>query len=251
LHRNIEEKRVLYSNQILQVYSGDKQTAVYPARDIQRWQQNIDLITDIPFSFLQSLLPLDSLFFAHQVHDIKGIHIDNVSTQQQRSFIQEADFIYTNRRNVGIGVLTADCVGLVLYDPVHGAIAVVHAGWRGAVHGVVYEALHALQRTYNTVHADLQVFFGPSARACCYEVDELFVKALSSCAYADEALSQKGSQLFFDIPTLIVKQLAMAGVMHRSINMDYALCTICSTQFCSHRREKEQAGRQMLVAVLR
>jgi polyphenol oxidase len=154
-------------------------------------------------------------------------------------------------RSVGIGVLTADCVGLVLYDPVHSAMAVVHAGWRGAVQGIVYEALHALQRTYNTVCSDLQVFFGPSARACCYEVDELFVNAFPACMYADEALSKKGSQLFFDIPTLIIKQLAVAGVAQQSISMDYALCTICNTQFCSHRREKEQAGRQMLVAIIR
>jgi purine-nucleoside/S-methyl-5'-thioadenosine phosphorylase / adenosine deaminase len=240
---------MLYSNQILHVYSGDKQTAVYPARDIQRWQQSTDLINDVSFSFLQPLLSLDSLFFAHQVHGINGVHIESGSPQQ--SFIQEADFIYTNRRNIGIGVLTADCVGLVLYDPVHSAIAIVHAGWRGAVHGVVYEALQALQRTYNTAYADLQVFFGPSARVCCYEVDAHFVDALSSCMYADEALSKECSRLFFDIPTLIVKQLSMAGVLHRSISMDYALCTICSTQFCSHRREKERAGRQMLVAVLR
>ena len=165
---------MLYSNQILQVYSGNKEKAVYPARDRQRWQQSTDLESDVSFSFLQPFLPLDSLFFAHQVHGIKGIHIESKSTQQQRSFMQEADFIHTNRRNVGIGVLTADCVGLVLYDPVHSAMAVVHAGWHGAVHGVVHEALYALERTYNTVCADLQVFFGPSARACCYEVDELF-----------------------------------------------------------------------------
>jgi YfiH family protein len=245
---------MIYTNQALCIFSGDEQTAVYPNRDSTRWELLENIATDVSFSFVPPLFdpPASALVFANQVHGIKGMHVGTAKERVgQKFFTQEADFIHTNQSGVALGILTADCVPVVLYDPLNHAIAIVHAGWRGAVENIVGEVLAALHRAYQTRPIDLQVFIGPSARSCCYKVDEPFVKNISECLYAHNALIKRGAQLFFDISMLIVDQLSAAGVLKESIIADYALCTICNEQFCSYRRQKEDAGRQMTIALLR
>jgi YfiH family protein len=123
-------------------------------------------------------------------------------------------------------VLTADCLPVALVSP--RAVAMVHAGWRGLVGGVIEEGLEALAELDGGPVAGA---IGPGARPCCYEVgDEV-----------REALGQDGRTA--DLPGAARGRLAAAGVgeVH-----DLGLCTICSDPalFFSHRRDHGVTGRQ-------
>lgn len=71
-----------------------------------------------------------------------------------------------------VTVRTADCVPVLLHDPVRQVVAAIHAGWRGAVAGIVPKTVALLASRFGTVPKDVRMAIGPSAGACCYEVDE-------------------------------------------------------------------------------
>ena len=79
----------------------------------------------------------DHIIMPHQVHEAKGIVIDNtwrhLTAEERRQKTEGYDAIMTQERSLCIGVSTADCIPVLLYDAKHDAIAAVHAGWRGTV----------------------------------------------------------------------------------------------------------------------
>jgi polyphenol oxidase len=243
---------MLFSNDSISIFFGDAQTAVYPERSRAAWQQAPHVLEDPSFIFLkQHFDRLDGLMFAHQVHGTQGLRVTRPAAQH--AFTHEADFLYTNQPAFGIGVLTADCVPLVIYDPTNSAVALVHAGWRGAVHGVVRAACDALSTTYGTHLSDVQVIVGPAACSCCYVVGTDFIEMLTASShYAHGAYTQRDGNVFFDIPLYIMNQLRDLDVPQHSICTTYAVCTICDTGFCSHRRDQESplAGRRQMTVVV-
>src|SRR4051812_10239204 len=86
--------------------------------------------------------------------------------------LADADIIINNDPDVAIAVQTADCVPLLIADSRTGAVAAVHAGWRGLAVRVPAMAVAALRREFGSRPADLIAAAGPSIGACCYEVGE-------------------------------------------------------------------------------
>ena len=80
------------------------------------------------------------------------------------------DAIVSNATGVLAGVKTADCVPILIGDPITSAFAAVHAGWRGTLAEVATKALERMAVAYNTKPSDVRVAIGPAAAACCYEV---------------------------------------------------------------------------------
>ena len=78
----------------------------------------------------------------------------------------------TNQPGVMVTVRTADCVPVLLHDPVQRVVAAVHAGWRGAVAGIVPKTVALLVNRFGATVERLRMAIGPSAGPCCYEVDE-------------------------------------------------------------------------------
>src|SRR5438132_8765309 len=83
---------------------------------------------------------------------------------------QYCDALVSNTPNVLLTVKTADCVPILIGDPVTRAFAAVHAGWRGASSSIVKRAIEQMESEYGAHAADLSVAIGPAANACCYEV---------------------------------------------------------------------------------
>jgi YfiH family protein len=181
---------------------------------------------------------------------------------QAKWFNHQGDFLITNQKNIGLVVLTADCTPLVLYDSASHAIGLVHAGWKGSYLGVLEETLQAMQKNYGTDFKNLKCSFGPSAKSCCYEVSESFVRDFEK-KYSDavipafereskslEVFSQTNSRYYFDNSLFLQQLLKKFGIESQNIYTDNALCTICNPQFCSFRKEKERANRQITMVAL-
>jgi YfiH family protein len=188
---------------------------------------------------------LQDLAFLNQTHSIDGMVID----QEIPAFNKDGDYLITDKKNIGLGVMTADCLPIIFYDSKKHVAAAAHAGWRGTVAGVAIKTTKTMQVKYGTAMEDLQIFFGPSAKKCCYIVDEPFLKNIKEDALSVIERKNNGA-LCFDLPGLNTLQLKKAGYKNK-INTDYNFCTICDDRFFSYRRQAEQAGRQMSIIALR
>jgi YfiH family protein len=167
-------------------------------------------------------------------------------------FTQDGDYLITQCRAIGLGIMTADCMPIICIDKEHKAISVAHAGWRGAIAGIVASMVKAMQQSWQTNVRHCSVFFGPSAGQCCYEVGPEFAQYLAPFAYKEEVLLRRHGSYFFNNPLLISYQLQALGFAKESIDTTYNACTICDDRFYSHRRSQTYySGRQMTVVALK
>ncbi|MEA2141165.1 MAG: purine-nucleoside/S-methyl-5-thioadenosine phosphorylase / adenosine deaminase [Solirubrobacteraceae bacterium] len=144
----------------------------------------------------------------------------------------DADGHATAARGVGAMVLTADCLPVAL--AADGAVAMVHAGWRGLAAGVLEEGARALRDV--GAAGPLVAVIGPGAGACCYEVGAEVHAAFGGAHRAGQNI---------DLRAIARDRLLAAGAAQV---LDARACTICDARFFSHRREGEHAGRQAGIA---
>ncbi|MGN6867038.1 MAG: polyphenol oxidase family protein [Solirubrobacteraceae bacterium] len=153
--------------------------------------------------------------------------------------LPEADGQATPLREVAPMVMTADCLPIALAG--HGAVAMLHAGWRGLAAGIVIEGVRAVRELGGDGPLDAAI--GPGAGGCCYEVGEEVHRQFAGY----DGRVHRGRNL--DLKAIARDQLEAAGV--RTVH-DIGLCTICSdeTLFFSHRRDRGVTGRQAGLAWL-
>lgn len=153
--------------------------------------------------------------------------------------LPEADGQVTSRRDVAPAVLVADCLPVAVAG--EGAVAMLHAGWRGLAGGVIEAGIEALADL--GAEGPFVAAIGPGAGPCCYEVGEGVHRAFAELPPAVHA----GGNL--DLKAIARHQLLRAGV---SEVRDVGICTICSdaTPLFSHRRDRGVTGRQAGVAWL-
>ena len=106
----------------------------------------------------------------HQVHDVHVAVIDNPDITSEQ--LDGYDAMITNLRGLAIGVRSADCIPVLLYDPVKKAAAVVHSGWRGTVAKILYNVINKMSSTYGTIPSDVLALIGPGICADCFQVGE-------------------------------------------------------------------------------
>ena len=190
---------------------------------------------------LCGLLGIDSnrLVMPHQVHDCVVRRIDG----PQQGVIEGVDAVMTDVPQLCIGVSTADCIPVLLYDSTHRAVSAVHAGWRGAVLRIVQKAVEAMHDTYGTAPADLQAVVGPGISLDSFEVgDEVYDQFLSA-GFDMQPISRRDAKWHIDLPMCNRLQLMEAGIPSNNIQMT----NICTYQqydrYFSARRLGIQSGR--------
>lgn len=165
--------------------------------------------------------------------------------EDAESDTERADALATNVPKILLGVKTADCVPVLLGDRRRGAIAAVHAGWRGTLARIVPRAIERLREEYGTEPRDLIAALGPAALGCCYEVGhevcDAFRKEFST---ADDLFTPtRAGHARIDLHRANRDQLLAAGLSPSRIHAA-PFCTMCRTDlFFSYRREKNAHGR--------
>jgi polyphenol oxidase len=156
----------------------------------------------------------------------------------------EADGIATNTSGLGVGIMTADCVPVLLWAREQRAVAAVHAGRVGLYDGIIVSALQVLSCQFAADPADVRAIVGPSIGPCCYEVSPELAEAFRERFGANVAA---GRQL--DLWSAAARALTEAGVPASSIGTEM-LCTSCDPdRFFSHRRDGGRTGRMVSVVV--
>lgn len=106
----------------------------------------------------------------HQVHDVKVAVVDRRDMTQEE--LDGYDAMLTNLPGVAIGVRTADCIPVLLYDPIKKAVAAIHSGWRGTVSKIISKAISKMRCTYESQPSDILAFIGPGICVDCFQVGE-------------------------------------------------------------------------------
>ncbi len=107
----------------------------------------------------------------HSVMTLKQIHSSKVViVQKQGSPSEEGDALITRQPGLLVGVRTADCVPLLVYDPGHRIVSAIHAGWRGLISGVIESTLQCLKKNFNSNFSQLQAALGPALCPGCFEI---------------------------------------------------------------------------------
>lgn len=236
---------MIYTTEHFSIYFGDASDQLYP-KDYLTYAEQIPLAVHEPYADVCKQLNVGELTFCHQTHSIDGYVATRMPSVYPAPFMQQGDFLITNQP-MAIGVMTADCLPVVLYDTKTHSVGVVHAGWRGMLAGVIEQAIAQMEQTFGSCRSDMQVVFGPAARVCCYEVTAEFKEHLAHYAWRQEVFMLRDGKLFFDMTQCALRFLHQYGIDPKAVITTYNECTVCSLRYCSYRRDKERAGRQMTV----
>jgi YfiH family protein len=184
--------------------------------------------------------PSESVFDVWQVHSA-----DVIVARQPRCEAppQQADAILTDRPEVTLLMRFADCVPILLHDPVRGCVGIVHAGWLGTVRQVLRHAVRRMAAEFGAHPSDMRAGIGPSIAAHHYpvgnEVIEAFQESFGPSAQAHLAGAEDGVHL--DLWTANEQILREEGVTRIEVA---GLCTACATaDWYSHRGEGGRTGR--------
>jgi hypothetical protein len=183
-----------------------------------------------------SLRPLGRLYLMHQVH---GTEVRHAPWEGR----PRGDAATADAAGVLVGVETADCLPILLVDPVRRVAAAVHAGWRGTAAGVARAAVSALVSSGSRA-SDLLAGLGPGIGPCCYEVGD---DVRASFGPEDAGCFHPGRRWrpHLDVRAANVRQLHEAGLEPARLQ-HVAECTFCeAAAYHSYRREGKGGGRMI------
>lgn len=205
---------------------------------------------------------------------LRQIHSDlihRIAEIPQANTSIAGDGMVTNVPGILLGILTADCLPVILADPKRHAVGVFHAGWRGTAKRIAEKGVGEMQRWFGSDPRNLRAAIGPSIRGCCYEVGPEVISAFEAqFSYGSELFretkdrneihekypllfltsrapghSELPKKIFLDLAEANRRQLIAAGLSPKNIS-GIGLCTHCRQDlFFSHRREKGVTGRMM------
>lgn len=171
-------------------------------------------------------------------------HTDKVLVLDSDLDSKIADAVITNRNDILIGVQTADCVPILLYDRRKRLIGAVHAGWRGTAKEVLKKAIRTMSDKVYSSPSDISIAMGPSIRWCCYDVGHEVIKAVTKATGEGDYFMKKGEKYCLDLSTANKYQAISMGVLSKNIWMSDD-CTFCFPErYYSYRYAKGPTGRQ-------
>ena len=198
-------------------------------------------------------LSTEQFFVANQVHRDRILVIDAGSSGVAGNQSSDFDAIISDRSNLAIGVLTADCVPIFLVDRKKRVIGVVHAGWKGTSLKIAAKTIDTFVRRFSSNIADIIAVVGPAIGHCCYQVDGVVFEAMKGDESRKYFLSKcdENGKWMLDLPLANRLQIQNAGVPLENISLA-GICTSCHVDdFFSHRRETGKTGRQLSFIVLK
>ena len=206
---------------------------------------------------LCQLLQIDDrhLLMPHQVHLTKVAVIDEaflcLDDDERQQHLEGIDAIMTDRAGVCIGVSTADCIPVLLYDNVHHAVCAIHAGWRGTVSRIVEQSIKAMTATYGTNPMDVVAQIGPGISLDSFEVGDEVYDAFAQAGFTMEQISRREAKWHIDLPACNRLQLLAMGVKPECISVS-DICTYkAHDTFFSARRLGINSGRIFTAIMLK
>ena len=168
------------------------------------------------------------------------VHGSEVKSIQSGCLYRETDALMTATPGLLLCVQVADCIPLLLCDPVHHIIAAVHCGWKPITAGIAEKCVKKMVDEFSAEPESILAALGPSAGNCCYEIGPDVAKHLKP-----KALNKRNSRIYGDLKKELSIRLIDTGLEREHIEICNE-CTICNEKlFYSYRRDGIQSGRML------
>ncbi len=184
---------------------------------------------------------------------MRQIHSDRIVAVDERFDFEtppECDALITDTPHLPLMVMSADCTGILIYDPIAHAAGAVHAGRAGALSEILPKTLRTMEQRFGSKLQDFHIVLGPSIHGCCYEINEAIALETQTKGYAS-ALRRNGETVFLDVNTILMRQLQEYGIDQSRIDViDH--CTACrNDDYFSYRADRQKTGRIAGIICLR
>lgn len=192
-----------------------------------------------------------SVVKASQIHGTELFRADAVAPGTVH--VEARDGLLVNTTGILLTVSVADCVPALVYAPSGGAIALVHAGWRGIAGGILTAAVTALGDEYGVQPSECMAYWGPAIGPCCYPVGDEVVESIRAAGLGWDTecwLAGGRDDLRVDLRAALTCQAVSVGLFRSSI-VSSSDCTCCDPErFHSYRRDGANSGRMVFFAGL-
>ena len=191
-------------------------------------------------------LSVDQFVFTQQTHSDHLVKVTKEDmgkgAKDYATAIPDTDALYTREKGILLGVFHADCVPVLLYDPVEQLVAAIHAGWQGTVKEITGKTIAYLKEHENVNPANLHVYIGPAICQNNFEVEDDVVEKVKAMSFDTSAFiyhTENDKKSFVDNKGLNRQQCLNAGVLAENIRMDKN-CTFANQEnFFSYRKDKD------------
>ncbi|TVY09669.1 peptidoglycan editing factor PgeF [Paenibacillus cremeus] len=204
-------------------------------------------------------ISFDACTYAEQVHgkeiQVVGPAQRGAGKNSRETALQAKDGFVTQERGLFLFAQFADCVPLFFYDPVHHAVGLAHAGWKGTALQIAKATLETMSAAFGTKPRDVLAAIGPSIGGCCYEVDDTVISRIDNviqdlhkgggAPHGEQPIykTKDNGKYNLNLQELNRQIMMKAGILPIHIEVS-SLCTSCRTDlFFSHRKEGGKTGR--------
>lgn len=186
-------------------------------------------------------IDINNLFDVWQVHGDTVIRTDEPRNPGMPH--RKADAIITDRQDIVLLMLFADCVPIILYDPIKGVIGIAHAGWKGTVLKVAAKTVEKMGKCYGSQPDNIRAVIGPSIGPDHYMVGQDVIQSIRTAfgPVADDFIRENHQEVKLDLWECNRYILEKIGLVHIEVA---GICTACHTEdWFSHRGEYGRTGR--------
>lgn len=215
-------------------------------------------VNDDPSSVIENykLLARDLELDINRFVLAKQTHTDNIRIVTEadagkgvtkQSDIEDTDGLVTNIKGLSLVVFSADCVPILMLDPIKGVVSAVHSGWRGTVKGISKKAIDIMKGEFGSSPKDILVAVGPSIGPCCFEFSKVDAHIFPEKYQKDIG----DNKVLIDLWNMNKDILLDAGILEKNMDMS-DVCTVCnSDKYYSYRTHRDKTGRQGAVIMLK
>lgn len=201
--------------------------------------------------------PVDKIFIPHQTHsnNIRIINADflQLPEEDQRLKLENIDALITNQPHVAIGVTTADCVPIVIFDPQKKVLAAIHAGWKGTISHIAMKTIKVMAKEFDCIPQHLLAGIGPSISPEKFEVGDEVGTAFEKSGFNLDNISFRNKntyKLHIDLWKSNEIELVNAGLSISHIQIA-RMCTMSNPDlFFSARRQTINSGRMLTGGII-
>lgn len=161
----------------------------------------------------------------------------------------DGDAIITNKKNLAIGVFTADCVPILIYDKKKKISAAIHSGWKGTYSFILTKTITKMVDEYGCKIQNLKVVIGPHIQKCCYEVSEELIDKFNEIS---DFRGKVNYERMLDLNSCIIIQLSNLNIKEEQIiNINECTCCDKENKYHSYRRDGNNSGRIFSFIIVR
>ncbi len=221
-------------------------SGVYSSLNCSKFVEDDSANVERNLAKAQKIVGAKSLITLKQVHGIDCLTVDE-NTKSDLEF----DAMVTNIPGIAIGILTADCAPILFYDDEKQVIGAAHAGWKGAVAGVIESTIQAM-RNFGCAPANIKVAIGPCIHQQSFEVQDDFVQQFPQDC---DCFICRNDSIYFDLPKFCSKKLQKQGIHLDNIDISEIDTYLQNEKYFSFRYARAHSngfcGRNLSVICLK